>query len=399
MFAIENIDKSCIQWTFSIQFCSGRPLGDSWRLSFGARNLLPRSPYGTYIQQTAGCCYACCSINMTMKDSVRMSDGCNEEDGFIICSILDGKGGVTPVAEDEIKNRNGNGAVQWLHLDYSKPKAQKWLKEKSGLSEIACDALMAADTRSRVIAIDGGLLITLRAINYNPGEDPDDMVSIRMWLNTNIIISMRHRHVYAVDDIQDALSRGDGPLSTGDFLVMLSERITAMISGVASEIEEGVDDLEEQTLEQGMTELRTRLSVYRRAIILLRRYIVPQRETMIRLQSERAGWLSDNDRMHLREIAESTVRVIEDLDTARERALIVQEALNYRLSEQMNQTIYIMSAIATIFLPLSLLTGLLGINVGGIPGSDNPWAFFAVCVILVLVATVELILFKRKRIL
>ena len=99
--------------------------------------------------------------------------------------------------------------------------------------------------------------------------------------------------------------------------------------------------------------------------------------------------------MHLRELLERTARFVEDLDSARDRAAITQEELNNRLSEQMNKAMYVLSIVAAIFLPLSLLTGLLGINVGGIPGAENKWAFLLVTFLLVLIALMLISLFRR----
>ena len=99
----------------------------------------------------------------------------------------------------------------------------------------------------------------------------------------------------------------------------------------------------------------------------------------------------------LRETAERTARYVEDIDAARERALIAQEELNSRLAEQMNRAMYTLSIVAAIFLPLGLLTGLLGINVGGIPGTESPWAFLIVTVFLFLMAVFLIIWFKRLK--
>ena len=97
----------------------------------------------------------------------------------------------------------------------------------------------------------------------------------------------------------------------------------------------------------------------------------------------------------IREIAERTSRFVEDIDAAKDRAAITQEELNSRLSEQMNKAMYVLSIVAAIFLPLGLLTGLLGINVGGIPGAENKWAFMGVTLLLIGLATLLILLFKR----
>ena len=99
----------------------------------------------------------------------------------------------------------------------------------------------------------------------------------------------------------------------------------------------------------------------------------------------------------IREIAERTTRFVEDIDSARDRAAIAHEELNNRLSEQMNKAMYTLSIVAAIFLPLGLLTGLLGINVGGIPGTESHWAFGIVSFVLVGIAAVLIWIFKRMK--
>ncbi|MBA3036344.1 MAG: zinc transporter ZntB, partial [Desulfobacterium sp.] len=121
------------------------------------------------------------------------------------------------------------------------------------------------------------------------------------------------------------------------------------------------------------------------------------RDVMAHLHNEKVDWLNDTERMRLREIADRTTRYVEDLDAIRDRATVTQEELNGRLAEQMNKTMYVLSIVAGIFLPLGLLTGLLGINVGGIPGTENHWAFAIFCGLLLIVAVMQIWLFKRKK--
>ncbi|MFH1738479.1 MAG: CorA family divalent cation transporter, partial [bacterium] len=157
------------------------------------------------------------------------------------------------------------------------------------------------------------------------------------------------------------------------------------------------DGLEEEILENQDHHLRVKLGDVRRQAIILRRYIAPQRDVLSHLQAERFSWLSDPHRAQLREITDRITRYVEDLDAARERAAVTQDELTNRLSEQMNKTMYVLSLVAAVFLPLGLLTGLLGINVGGIPGTENHWAFAIVCVVLGVVAWFQIWLYRRKR--
>ena len=320
--------------------------------------------------------------------------------GFVYCSSLDGTGSATQIIEDfaQAWKKKGQGAV-WYHLDFTDETARTWLEDESGLSELTVQMLISDDTRPRITAADNGLVLCLRAVNCNPGADPDDMVSLRLWISRNRILSMRRRRVEAVNDIRSALSRSAGPKDSANFLVFLCDAVTQRISDSIGEVDEGVDSLEDEILGTERRMLRSQILKYRRMIIGLRKYVIPQRDVFSRLQLEPASWLSEIDRLHLREFSERTNRCIDELDSARDRAAMIQEELSAKLSEQMNQTIFMMSIVATIFLPLGLLTGLLGINVGGIPGADTPWAFAVVCAILVVTAGVLYLLFKRKQIL
>lgn len=319
--------------------------------------------------------------------------------GFVFCATLDGQGAATEVDDNHATAWKRNNALIWFHLDYTDEAVMDWLIKDSSLSELTIEILTSDDTRPRSIAADRGLVICLRGVNCNPGEDPDDMVSLRLWIGKNRIITMRRRRVEAINDIRDALELGSGPKDIGDFLVFLCERLTDRMTDVVGEVDDRVDALEDELLDKERIALRTELSRVRRMIIGLRRHMVPQRELLSRLQNERVDWLSDTDKLHLREVTERVTRSTEDLDAARDRATIAQEELNARLSEQMNQTIYMMSIVATIFLPLGLITGLLGINVGGIPGTDNSLAFLFVCIMLGIIASVVYFIFKKKQVL
>ncbi len=222
-------------------------------------------------------------------------------------------------------------------------------------------------------------------------------MALRMWFDEHRIISMRHRKVMAIDDIQQSIKAGKGPSSLADFLVMTANRLVDRMADVVAEIDDAVDELEETVLTAESHELRPKLAGVRRQSISLRRYMAPQRDVLARLQNERFSWLNDIDRVRIREIAERTARFIDDIDSARDRAAITQEELNNRLSEQMNKTMYVLSIVAAIFLPLGLLTGLLGINVGGIPGTESKIAFALVTLLLVGIAFVEFWIFRRRK--
>ena len=284
-----------------------------------------------------------------------------------------------------------------MHLNYTDAVSESWLKEKSGLDELVVTALTNEDPRPRSSVMNNGLLVMLRGVNLNPGEDPEDMVSIRCWIDSKRIISTRRRKLLSVTDLSKAIANGSGPTTTGEFLVDLSSRIVERMADVVDGIADKADLLEEQVLTVQSHILRPKISGLRREAISLRRYLAPQREAMSRLYNERVPWLSDLERMKLREVADSTTRYIEELDASRERAIVIQEELISQISEQMDKRMYVLSMVAAIFLPLGFLTGLLGINVGGVPGAEYKGSFYIFCGILILVSVMQIYIFKKLK--
>ncbi|MEJ2332030.1 MAG: zinc transporter ZntB, partial [Desulfobulbaceae bacterium] len=304
-------------------------------------------------------------------------------DGLIAAYILDKKGGGRQIGWDGIDSWQPDQGLLWIHFDYSSQNVQEWLFGKSGLEEVISDALIEEDSRPRCTSFQEGLLLGLRGVNLNPGADPEDMVGIRIWFETDRIISTRKRKILSISDIRAALEQGIGPESLSDFLVQLAGRMMERMRHVIDDLEDAVADVEDQVLTSESRQLRTELAALRRQAISLRRYLSPQREALSRLLTEKITWLDESDRIRLREVYDQLTRHIEDLDEARDRAAVTQEQLINSLSEQMNNKMYILSIVAAIFLPLGFLTGLLGINVGGIPGADSKLGFSVFVILLV----------------
>jgi len=321
----------------------------------------------------------------------------NRESGFIHVYLLDGQGGGRRLEREELGSWEPAHGLLWVHLNYAAPDAALWLDEKSGLHEVAVRGLQQEDTRPGSATFPDGLLVFLRGVNMNPGSDPEDMVSLRLWFDGTRIISSRRRRVLSIADMASDVDRGEGPGTSAEFLVMVSDRLVTRMGAVVESVDDRVNELEERVLHAESRELRPMLSDIRRQIIALRRYLAPQREAMARLQVEKVSWLTDGDRLHLRETTDRIARYVEDLDSARDRAAVTHEELVSRLSEQTERRMYILSIVAAIFLPLGFVTGLLGINVGGIPGSENEWAFTEVVILLGVAAALQLLVMKRKK--
>lgn len=319
----------------------------------------------------------------------------DQDDGLIFAYVLDAQGGGRELDWAGIRAWTPQDGVLWIHLDRTGEQARSWVREESGIDKATTETLLlTAATRPRVQRIGKSLLVVLRGINLNAGEDRDDMVGLHMWIDRNRIITLRRRRLMAGTAIRDLLLQNIGPRSPSDFLSEIAEQLLQPIIPIVSDLDEAVDQIQTELLTSTDQPIRRRLHEVRQEAIMLRRYLAPQRDAMSRLQSEPLDWLQDLDRAYLRETTDRTLRFVEDLDSIRERAAIAQDELNNRVNDQMNRTMYLLTVVATLLLPATLLTGLLGINVGGIPGVEWKWAFVVVALLIPLLAVVQFIVLR-----
>jgi len=321
----------------------------------------------------------------------------SEQGGLIYAAVLDGKGNGREIGWAEIENWTADQGLLWVHLDRTGAQVQNWLTQHSEIDPVICQTLLQEGARPRILTVGEAMLVILRGVNLNPGADPEDMVGVRIWLERDRIITLRYRRLMAVNDIRESVAAGQGPKSSGEFLLRLSDGLIGRMGPVIAELDDRVDQLEEEVLTAQSAALRARLGAIRREAIALRRYLAPQRDVMSRLPMEQVSWLEAAQKAHLREIADRTLRYVEDLDAARERAAVTQDELNNRLADQMNKTMYVLTVVAAILLPPGLITGLFGINVGGMPGVENPWAFMTIVVFIAGLAVVEIVLLRHLK--
>src|SRR5262245_50808422 len=105
-----------------------------------------------------------------------------EDDGLVFAGVLDGRGGARALDWEGVLGWRPSDGVLWVDLDYERPGSRAWLTGESGVDLGACAALLAGDPRPRVLALGDSLLLILREVNENLGAQPEDMVSIRMWV-------------------------------------------------------------------------------------------------------------------------------------------------------------------------------------------------------------------------
>lgn len=319
-------------------------------------------------------------------------------DTFICAYELSGDGHGTPIDKSALRSQHPQDVPVWIHLSARASAAREWLETHANLpDETLADALLAEDTRPRLMSQAGGVLLILRGVNLNADADPEDMVSIRIWIEAKRFISVQLRNLRGVDDMRERLDTGTGPADIGDLVTTFIEGSIARLTPVMGDLDDVIDELEDRILQMDLSGIREQIVSTRRKAIIFHRFLAPQKDIVQRLTELEVPWLNAVYIRRLREAQNEITRFVEDLHAVRERSQSVQSEVANILTERLNRNTYMFSLIAAIFLPLSFLTGLLGINVPGIPGAGDPEAFIVFCGILIAVVAVQVAVFKKLK--
>ncbi len=305
--------------------------------------------------------------------------------------VLNGDGSATPLDQTSSLDK-----PLWVHLDYSLPDCAETLSSL-GLSDNIIESLVRTTTRPRTIADRGGFMIFLRAVNLNPGDEPDDMVSLRVWLEQDRLITVRQRKVYSIQDIRREMEAGNGPEHIQQLFILIVERLADRISEYVDNIEEKVSEFEESIESSNSNQVRVAVSSLRRQSAMVRRYLAPQRDALDSFHRQCRSILNEVQAFELQEQTDRIIRYVEDLDLVRERCLVLQEELMNRIAQEQNARMYVLSIVAAVFLPISFVTGLFGMNVAGLPGLEAPAAFALVAGSMAAIAGGILFYFKLKK--
>ena len=313
--------------------------------------------------------------------------------------VLNGEGGAHEIGWEEAQDWEPNSPdeVLWLHVNRTTPGVYQWLQDKLLVPEPTAELLTSDQNRPRAFVEGETLVATLRGINFNPGAQPEDMISMQLWCDGRRLVTLRRHPLQTPREIVAMLERGDGPPDAGATITLLAELLITRMSQSIVDMNAVLDMLEDEDPETDPEGMLKRISTIRRNCLALKRHMAPQHEALEQISRDSPYWFEEHDR---REIAESIARLrryLDDIDISKESALVLQDELRARSLASSEHATYMLTIVAGIFLPLSFLTGLLGINVGGMPGMDDPDAFWTVVIICLTLFVGLIVTFRRLR--
>ena len=309
-------------------------------------------------------------------------------------ALLINDGPVRRLSVDEAVDYRGSGFL-WLHLERRDEQDLGFLKTQQDIPDIAAGALVATETRPRCDRIEEGAIVNLRGPGETDTADSDRLVSIRLWVRRNRVTSLSRRTLSATAPVVRMVEAGK-ILDPGDLVAAFAREISRQLDPQVAELGDLLDDCESAMEAKSIYKLRTSIAEIRSQAIAFRRFVAPDRDALTTLAAMDVDWLEEQDRLHINEAADRFARMTEELEAVRERSALLHEQLTDLRAEQVDQRALVISIVAFIFLPLTFITGLLGMNVEGIPYAQKPWAFWGVVGFCLLVGLGVLAWFLRR---
>lgn len=319
----------------------------------------------------------------------------------VFAMLMDPNGGRREIGWQDIRKWQPDAGLLWLVGRPDGEETQRWLRRESNLVPEVTTTLLRNDNRPQCTFFRDGVLLCLRAASHAPQRSQDEMAAINLWIDPHRLIVIRSAPVLVFDELRTDVKLDHSPLTgIGDLLALIVQRITTRIEPLLIAIDDQIDEMEDSILLEPNLDLQQHLVALRHRIIRLRRHLVPQHEALSLFRNRRLAWLTDASRQSLIEEHSQMHQYLGDLDSMRERALLMQDEIAQLQNRKLNETMKIVAVFTAYLMPMNAITSLLGTNIEGIPGqagTETPFGFFFEVAGLLLVLLVSYFIFKRLK--
>ena len=299
--------------------------------------------------------------------------------GLICGFLLHPQNSVRALEWSEVNQTlNTNEHIVWLHFSSIDSRVKNWIANCDRIPPLAKELFLARNPHIQLEKIEDGFFCVLADLYYDFDADPESLGLIRIYVDAGCMISVREKPLKAIDKLRLTLQNEQKIVkSPMELIVELIEISTDMFDTTVIDLREVVEDMEDLVLKGNFQLNRQELSRIRRLVARLRRHLNSSHYALrYHLIPHFPRWCSQAEELELRRHLERLNAVNQELDLVQERARLVQEEMTNRLKETVNRNLYVLSLVTTVFLPITLITGIFGMNVGGIPLTDTSMGFF-----------------------
>lgn len=279
------------------------------------------------------------------------------------------------------------GDFLWLHFNLADAAAEAWIKNHLDVVPAFFEALHEGSRSTRLEDAHDTLIAVINDVAYEFAFDPAEIATL--WLNVgpHLALSARSHPLRSIDRMRATVKNGGQIASSVAFLNTLLHEQGDVLVRIVRDTTLQVDVIEDKFLVGHLQNRRADLGRLRRVLVRLQRLLAPEPGALFRLLRLPPPWISEHDLEELRQATEEFSLTIRDMAELKERIKLLQEEVAAQVSEQTNQSVFTLTMVTVLALPINIVAGLLGMNVGGIPLAQRPDGFWLV-VALIAVFTV-----------
>lgn len=260
----------------------------------------------------------------------------------------------------------------WTHWNASDPRTIEQLQKRLNMTPLMAKRFCNIKAHPAFIPLKDSFYLILHSTKL---EAAGHNTSTHFYCSENQILSVANELSPTVMDMKSAIEEGECYTCMDQFIAALTARMAHNLYRNLDVMEEQVDKLTKVSLTKNNEALRSQIASMRRDIITTRQYLSPACDAFLELSHTPMTWLSENTSHLLQLLSEQYTHVLQGLDSALARAAITHEELVTQITVQLDRRMFTLAVVATIFLPLSFLVGLFGVNLGGMPGIHYSWSF------------------------
>jgi len=265
----------------------------------------------------------------------------------------------------------------WLHFSLSNVASEPWLRRYLTLPDSFYESLQS-DIDATHLEQDGDSLVArVHDVLFDFTFDAP-VATTSLCVKPRVLVSAHARPWRSIDQLRATVQAGQVFRSPIEILARLLRDQANVLVDIVRKAKRGVGPMEEQLLAKRISVSRSELGTLRRMLVRLQRLLAPEPTAFFRLLSRPPGWITEDELQNLQEAAEKFSTAISDAAAVVERVKQLQEELAALVSEQTNRTLFLLTMVTVLALPINLVAGLFGMNVGGIPLNQHPFGFFLV---------------------
>ena len=302
----------------------------------------------------------------------------------------------------QLLTRNGDEHGQefvWLHFSSANTASEKWLRGHLELSDSFYEAMQEGSRSTRIEYADNDLIAIVNDVMYDFSSELSESSEVStLWLciDQRMMVSVRRQPLRSIDRLRSAVKNGETFRSPLELLVHLLRDQADVLVQIVRRATTKVDGIEDRLLTGRLDLKRTSVGALRRGLVRLQRLLAPEPAALFRLLSRPPSWFGEHDAQELRQSTEEFSVVLRDMLGLQERVKLLQEEIVSRVGEQTNRSVFVLTAVTVLVLPINIVSGLFGMNVGGVPFNQEPDGFWIVAGIVLAITGVAVWFVKRK---